>query len=314
MTYYFMGGEDVDFSPIAGPGVSTSGPTFRAGYARCSLATGGGAWRVPASYGLTVTGQMWATFRLYRSFANVAPFITFNGPGDIAALSFWNDGTIRKTVAGVTTTIGTPTGGIAFNTLTKCDIYIDFSVTGSALLYFDGDLITNTGVADVTGGQGSFAGFDLSGVGNFFSEVMWTDHDTRSLWLVTLPPTGNGATNTWDVHSVSNVDGITFNDALTDQSGTAAQIDLYAVGALPTGNFGIDAVEVVTRGVTTASAPQNIQNMVRAGGSDYNSPSFLQTATFKRNAFVWDVNPNTSVNWTQADLGSGFNVGMESIT
>lgn len=318
MAYYFIGGEDLDFSPIGGPTVSTNGATFRAGYARCSLqSTGGRAWRVPASFGLSVTGTSWLSARLWQQDGgDGAPLVTFNGPGDVAALQLRSDGSLWKIVSGVPTRLALATGIVPFQETggAKMDIEVVFNnVAGAVNVYFDGDLIT-TFSGDVTGGQASFDGFDLSGnSGGLWSEVIWADHDTRALGLVTLSPLANGATNTWDVHNVSFINEITINDAVTDQSGTPGEIELYTVGALPAGNYGIDAVEVVSRAVTASGAPQNIQDMIRAGGTDYNSSSFLQGAAFQRNAYLWTTNPNTSTFWKQADLGAGFQIGMESI-
>lgn len=310
MTYYFAGGEDLDFSPIGGPSVSTNGSTFRAGYARCSVQAGNtSSWRLPDSYGLSVTGSFWLTARLIQ--ANLSGTIwAFNGPSDIIALSFTAEGGLYKTVSGVTTLIATATGPVPYNALTKMDVFVNFGSSGSCLIYFDGDLILSYS-GDVTGGQSSFVGFDLSR-GNW-SEIIWADFDTRPLGLVTLVPTANGATDNWDVGGVSNINEITINDATSNQSGTPGQIELYTIGSLPSGNYGIDAVEVVSRAATTAGAPQHIENMVRVGGSNYVSSSYAQAAAFKRNSYIWELNPNTSAAWSPADLGAGFNIGVESL-
>lgn len=142
MSYYFVGGEDFDFSPIGGPAVVTGGSFYRTAYARCTLNAGGSqSWRVPASYGLAVTGNFWLTARLGQTTGSPGPLWTFNGPGDAAALSFWSDGTLHKTVSGVTTQIATSTGAVPFNVLTKMDVFIDFNTSGTCLVYFDGDQI-----------------------------------------------------------------------------------------------------------------------------------------------------------------------------
>jgi hypothetical protein len=314
MAYYFMGGEDLDFSPIGGPTITTNASLFRTGFARCGLATGAGQrWRVPASYGYSVTGNWWWTARLIQEMFS-GNLLIFNGPGDVAALAIDYNGNVFTITGGVPTLVSPSTGPVPFNVLTKADINVNFGSSGSITVYFDGDII-NEFTGNVTGGQSSLAGFDMgSGGTSIWSEVMWADHDTRALGLVTLPAVANGNANTWDVHAVGNIDGIQFNDAQTDQSGTALQIDQYTVGALPSGNFGIDAVEVVARAVTTSGAPQNLQLMVRAGGTNYNSSSILQGVAFQRNANIWLTNPNTSTYWQQGDLGSGFNIGVESET
>lgn len=315
MTYYFIGGEDLDFSPIGGPNILTGSQYFRAGYARCGLNSGFGSWRVPASYGLSVTGTSWVTARVYTgSGAGGVPLFTFNGPGDVAALQLRSDGSLWKIVSGTPTKLATGTGSVPFEETggAKLDIDLNFNnVSGGIDVYFDGDLIVSY-TGDTTGGQASFNGFDLSN--GVWSEVMWADHDTRALGLVTLAPVANGATNTFDVHNVSFVNEIVLNDAVTDQSGTANQIELYTVGSLPAGNYGIDAVEVVSRTVTASGAPQNLQLMVRAGGTNYNSISYGQLTSFNRDAGIWPTNPNTATFWKQADLGSGFQIGIESIT
>ena len=228
-----------------------------------------------------------------------------------AAIGYNSDGTLHKTVSGVTTVLASSTGAVPFNVLTKMDVFVDFGSSGHVLVYFDGDLICSYS-GDTTSGQASYNGFDLSG-GNW-SEVIWADFDTRPLGLITLIPAADGATDTWDVGGVSNINEVVLNDATSNQSGTASQIQLYTVqGSLPAGNYGIDAVEVVSRAATTSGAPQHIEDMIRVGGSNYLSSSFAQAAAFKRNAYVWTTNPNTSAAWTQADLGSGFQVGMESV-
>lgn len=314
MTYYFIGGEDLDFSPIGGPSVTTNPINYRSTFARCAMFAGSGQrWRVPSSYGLSVIGNWWFTARLAQQQLS-GYLIVFNGSGDVQALAIDYQGNVWTITGGVATLVSHSTGPVPFGVLTKMDVNVNFNTSGSITVYFDGDII-NTYSGNVTGGQPNLVGFDMIGGNSAWSEIMWADHDTRGLiGLITFAPTGNGNTNNWDVHSVSNVDPVTINDANSDQSGTSGQIDLYAVNGLPSGNYGIDAVEVVARAATAAGAPQHLQLMVRANGANANSGSIAQGAAFQRNANIWGTNPNTSTYWAQSDLTTAFNIGMESIT
>ena len=311
MAYYFIGGEDFDFSPLGTPSVVTASTVFRAGYARCALFAGTtGGWRVPNSYALSVRGTSWLTAELVLEAGSPVPLVIFNGPGDVNALALYTDGSIWNIITD--TSLATATSPIPLNVITKMDIEVVFSVTGSINVYFNGTLIT-TYSGDVTAGQASFNGFDLTGSG-YWSEVIWGSADTRALSLVTLSPVANGLTDTWDVGEPYYVNQITINDAFSDQSGTPGQIELYTANYLPLGNFGIDAVSLTARGVTGSGAPQNLQLTVNVGGTNYNSSDFTQGPVWQRSANEWALNPNTSAAWTIADINSaGFNIGMTSV-
>ena len=314
MANHFIGGEDLDFAPLGAPAVSGTGSLFRAGYARGSLRVNlSQGWRVPASYGISVTTAAWLTARFYNQTSGGSfPLLRFNGDTDAPIIALYNDGTLWN-VSGTPAQIATPTAPVPVNAISKLNVYYDFDTTGQINVYIDETLVVSF-TGNTTGGRAALPGLDLMGGTCYWSEVLWADYDTRGIiGVVTLVPTADGATNNWTVDAVTNVNELVLDDATSDQSGTAGQVDLYTVGALPAGNYGILAVEVVSRSATTAGAPQNLKNLVRVGGTNYPSSTYAIGAAFERNAYVWTQNPNTLAAWLPSDLGAGFNVGMESV-
>lgn len=352
----FAGGEDIDFSPPQGYksgtssgssgtpiGIGTAAGTFRAGFARCCLAVtwenNGNPVPLPIPPGLFSAGTFWLSFYVYNSVAagtdvglDMIPVEFFSADGlprlrivyTSSALSFQTINT-----AGVATTIG---GGFTASTLvvgalTKVDVFVNYSTSGSVAVYFNnvpvfsytGDITASSGLtaldSKITLGAWGSAGLASGFYG--YSEVIVSTQDTRSMSLWTLAPVANGNANTWTISAVGSVDAIETLYTASNSASAAGQIDEYEVTpAAPSGSFVV--VTVVQKAALTAgtSGPVNAEFMQRVGGVDYTSSSVTPPAgAWQTYAFNWDLNPSTTLAWQTSNFvasSSAYNIGVKS--
>jgi hypothetical protein len=346
-TVYFAGGEDIDFVLTGSSLVQTTANRFRSAYARCALAAGNvnivvntgfvtnallfsasnfwfGAQTSNQNIGTnSLNADIWEFFDA-SGIVRLRMRITTATPGGSVY-------TVQKVdAAGAATTLFTGTliwnaSGAAPNEAFKLDIHINYAVAGSIEMYynrvlqgsFTGDVTTNSVTA--------LAGFNLGGNSNtsgtsgiFWSEVMVLDVDTRSLNLQTFPPVANGNTHNFDTGTpaAANVNETVLSMATLDGSTTAAQIDEYTNGAVAAGTYAVLAFGVSALAQKGATGPSKMNLAVRTGGADFFSVDQILTTTWADYQNWWVSNPNTSADWTTAQIGStaGFNIGVKSVT
>lgn len=325
---YFVGGEDIDFTTIGGPTIETTS-FYRTAFARCSLHIASNAQFFlahNAMNGGTGLSSWWFTARVSAQSNAGGPLVAFNDTSDRNRLylnvnSSSNLLLFKKTIAGVATQLAT--GTVALNTTLpaapqKLDIQVSsYGAAGTVNVYIDGVLaLTFTG--DITTDaatvlNGFVLGASLSRA--YWSEVIVADTDTRSMSLATLAPVANGNADTFDVGGVSNVSEVVNDDATVNASGTNGQIQQYTVEALPSGTFGVVAVAVSARAECGLTGPVHLELGVRTGSSDFWSSNFNLTTAMAGYQNIWTTNPDTTANWTTADLANaGFNIGLKSVT
>jgi hypothetical protein len=276
--------------------------------------------------------SFWFTARLYFSSVN-------NTATSCDLLSFL-DGGVRRLVicnvnassaqirlvkqdnAGTKTTLVTSSLLISSGALYKVDVQvINYGVSGTVNVYFDGVLwLTYTGDL-TTNGSSSLSGFAMGSYSNittpaFWSEVITASVDTRALSVVTLPPLANGNAFNWTTGTTTDLSEVTLNDATLATSATAGQVAQSTVTSTGiTGNPIIQAVVVSARVQKGSSGPTKADLGVRTAATDYWSADIVLPAALDRISNVWEMNPNTSAPWTYTDLtAAGFNVGVKSVT
>jgi hypothetical protein len=145
----------------------------------------------------------------------------------------------------------------------------------------------------------------VGGSGEFWEIIMTEGQSTVGSRVGYSLANGAGTNAGW-TGAFSAVNPAVCTDATNNTSGTAAQKSTYAFGdiTVPATNT-IRSVWQWIRGKNDGSAPSNIKVVCRSAGTDYpgaaNVPGI--TTTFKALPGRFDVDPATSVAWTQ----TGFN-------
>jgi hypothetical protein len=230
----------------------------------------------------------------------------------------------KRTAAGVATSLGTFAYTMAANVLYKWDFQVVGAVAGTFNIY-----ITQNGASvlqvfsfsgdTTTDGAGQLIAYHAYGSGLTgqiafsWSEGIAASTDTRQYGLVTLVPTANGNTHTFDTGSpaAANINEVILNDATLDGSSVAGQIDQYTIGTLPAGAWSILDIAVSAR-MLTGSGPAHMDIGVRSGSTlaDYWSPDIALTAVFTIYQYDWPTDPSTSAGW----LALPVNIGLRSVT
>jgi hypothetical protein len=329
-TILFAGGEDLDFMSIGSPiGVNTSN-CYNSTYARESVYTtnNSGAYYLVTPV-FTSSSTVWAHFDFSSCTGNGAnqniPWVVFNDSSGVTRiyLQFANGSApapvkIYKENAALTSTLlATSTSTIFFNSLGTIDIYINYGVSGTITVYQNGSQIVTYSGDTTTDGNTALAQLELgSAVTNntFYSQVIVSTTDSRTMHLATITPVANGNTMAW-TGAVGNINTASYNDADTISSAASGQIGEFTASALPSGTFSIQAVVQSARAEATTGGPQNLKFDTRTGGTSYQSANQTLSTAFALYQYIWATNPNTSVAWTTSDLGAaGFNLGVESQT
>jgi hypothetical protein len=339
-TVYWAGTQDIDFTFFGSAIVDTNAGRHRPGFVTTGINPGSAIttdWveTIPAFNQST----FWVGFRTCNSFAagnvtNAIPLALLDSSRITRIrLRFTSGGNpnnmvVEKvTAAGVATTLITITGLVwdipstGFEA-TKMDLFVNYAVAGSISIYYKGILLGSFTGDVTTDSVTSLAAvrFGNTGSGNsyFVSECMVLNVDTRACSLNAFLPVANGNTHNFDTGSpaAANVNETPFNDSTVDGSTTANQIDQYTNAAVATGSFSVLAFGVVARALKGVSGPTKIDLNVRTGGSDFFSADMPLTTFWQTYSNWWSQNPNTSADWTTAQIGnaSGFNIGVKSIT
>jgi hypothetical protein len=332
-TIYFAGGEDVDFYQQGGGAVDTTAGKFRSTYARCGLkvlgvtgSQGENYWQnwVPFS-----ASAFWFTGQTISSTSGLAignPLVEFLDSSNIVRLRLSGAGTAARwkveklNSVGAATQLGSDfTMVYSSTTLDKLDIDINYAGAGTFTVYmngvqmftFSGDVTTDgvAALANIRLKDESLTGF---GGQRWWSEVIVTDSDTRSMNLQTLAPVANGNTHNFDTGTpaAANVNEIVLNDATIDGSTAAGQIDEYTIPAIAPGTFSILAIGVSLRAQTGLSGgPAHVDLAVRSGGTDYFSANKALIVAFADFQNWWSTDPNTAAAWASLPQ----NIGAKSV-
>lgn len=331
--------EDCDLVSTAGNVTYTNNSTyFRSGYARGALSVNGSSTADPPGIRFRVldfssaSSEFWLTGRVYYGSATIIDGIQLirflDGSGVarlvIRTVSASNQLKIStRTGAGSFSDLATSTTYIAPNGSQKLDIYVKYAGdgTGQVTCYANGvSFLTYTG-ANTTDGATTLAGVEFSSFAtsavnpSYWSEVVAATTDTRAMGLVTLTTSTAGNAQQW-TGTASNVNQNTItNDAQFVYSATANQIEQFKPGALPAGNWTVDAVVMAARALRGSQGPQNLQFVTRIGSTDYTSASQQPSTSFGNLRSIQETNPGTSTAWITSDLAdTNLQYGVKSIT
>lgn len=333
MTAIWAGAEDIEYVSVGGAGISTTSTNYRAVMGtRCALVADGSSkfWQSILPYAETT---FWWSGRVVASQSDNSAdriLLVFLDSGLIArikiiALGDFNWGVYKVNASSTATKIGntfyypiSATDGVC----DKIDIRINYAVAGSIDIYvnlinvfsFAGDCTTDS----VTTLCGHRLG-GINSIGNcYWSETWVDDADTRSQGLASFSPVANGNANTFDTGapSASNINETTLDVTTLNGSSTAAQIDQYTNGAVPSGTLDIKALVVSAYAQKGASGPSKMDLGVRTGGSNYWGSDKTLTTAWSNYQEIFSTNPGTSAAWLKSDIGnaSGFNIGVKSVT
>lgn len=187
-------------------------------------------------------------------------------------------------------------------------------------LFVDGELVSSATVTH-TWFNGKdiktveFQGGNGSTYSEYFSEFVIADEDPRGWRIATLAPNADGSTVAWggsyvDIDEIGEPDD---NDYIT--SATAGQTELFGLSNLSAAgqNMAVKALVLTGRMRKGDTGPQNVQAVVRTGGVDYTGASVAAlTGSFSVRRTVWAQNPNTSADWTVAQV-QNLEAGFKSV-
>lgn len=339
MTWFFIGGEDSEFSGIGTTSIDTTTTFRRASYARCSLkvsatssSSNSQGWYCVNGFG--ARSSFWMTARYYCTPPSFTTMVAgsvmlsfFSGAArrlwvtfDTGSNLFWK--LYKRDAAGTDTVLATSSTAVATSSLNKIDVFVNYAVAGSFQLYVGGILVLSYSGDVTTNSATTLDNFALGHMGAnnnqhdmYWSEVAVADVDTRGIdGIVTLVPTGAGNSSGW-TGAYTDVDETTLSaDAMT--SATANQLSQFTVtqqGAL-SGTVSIGAVCVSARTHKGSTGPQNLQLNVRTGGADFQSSTVALGGDFKAAQGIFTTNPNTGAAWAASEITAvGFNIGLKSI-
>ena len=165
MNVYWCGGEDIDFT-LTGAAAGADGATFDSAWARASVNPGNGVttWPLtnsisnPASFGNRSSFWVHASFYQASSNATTASSIVMAlaDSGGVARILVRGTGTngqlklSSRNAAGTITDFSgavTASGAFSTSTLTKIDLFVNYSSSGQVTLYINGIAAADTGAS-----------------------------------------------------------------------------------------------------------------------------------------------------------------------
>jgi hypothetical protein len=349
-TIYFAGGEDIDFYTVGiqpwDVGWSTLSAVYRNDWSRGAVSvqnlTNGGSFPDDPNFAhfnvsptFTPVNDFWfhsQTYILDSSNENGYNALGF-GKDNVWRLALQGTGTngslklVKRDSVGVITTLVTSAAGV-FNGqglfgggMLQFDIHIVYSTTGSITFYLNG---TNTPVMTFTGDVTTdgetelnqfFMGTAWSATIYYYSEIIVTDTDSRAMSLLTLPPVANGNTQDW-IGTADDINEAQIDDTNFINTDTADEIaEFTCPTTIPFGSWDVQAVFQSGRFNIGLDGPQHFQfvNRPASGSTDYFTANFDPAPAIQNFHYQWPVNPDTGLQWTIADIGAGFNLGVKSI-
>lgn len=327
MTILFVGAEDCDASYRNGMVFDTStGGTRRTSYVRGCFAGWGqdpGALdpnpgRVTFLKWSAAASSFWVSFQ-YKSMVRpgngTQVFVFRDGSGVSRLILRGTGGTTyklsKRSAVGTITDIGTFSAGDSlFSNLTKVDINVNYSSSGSVALYYDGVLQSTVSGNLLTDSATDLQQFEAGayywyGDGKMFiSEVIVSTADTRAMSLATLTSSTAGAAQYWTGIATNVNQASLTDDSLYIYTTGNNSVQQYKPGPLPSGNFSVKAVVHSARALVGATGPQHLAFVTRVGSTDYDSADYAPANSFGGVQHIQETNPSTSSAWAVADLAS----------
>lgn len=329
MAIYFMGGEDIDFSPLGTVSVQTGAGNFRSDFARCALGVAGGAplangWRGAFS---APANAFWFGLRAVVSSASLAA-----DPGQpLVVLSTSGSKRLGLSVSsGMTLVLGTwdSTGaytkliasaaGAVPSTLFKLDAQVLYATTGQVRVFvnqvevitYAGD-ITRSGATNLDSIQLACPSTDASVTS--FSEIFVTDRDSRTLMLKTHAPVNDAGGNQW-TGNYQQVADVTADETTVISTNATDQVSSFPVTQLPTGsNLAIRGFKIAGYAARGETGPSKLDLGVVTNNTTSFGPDAAIDTGWTRIGQVFENNPVTNAQWTSAEINA-LSISVKSKT
>lgn len=151
--------------------------------------------------------------------------------------------------------------------------------------------------------------------GAYVSQMILATESTIGAKLVQHALSSDGDTSDWvgdytDVNTSAN--SIIASDTLIT-SDTADQLQLANFDSLPAHSLyvrGLGINAIAKRGTT---GPANLRAVVKTASTEYESASKALTIGYQSIAHIWEVNPNTTGDWSDAEIAAA-QIGVKSKT
>lgn len=334
---YLRAGEDVCITYVGTGGNDNTASRFRSGWARGSMSVtqNSGSADPPANRITTGTfdsaqSNFWLHFQALSSGSTTVSgqqALIMRSPDGVSRLLLRQTGNTnelklsKRNSAGTITDLATFTSTWTGNTLYKVDIDVSYAVSGHVNIYFNSTLFcTYTG--DTTTDSATqinaveFATWSSINP-NYYSEIIVSDTDTRTMGLFSMVPLATGVDTGWTTTTVGNINKLTISDSTFINSATANQVVGYTQTAVPAGSYNVLELSVWARADKGASGPTQLQAMFRPGSGstdNFGSTVALTSSFVNYKLNVWTVNPNNSQALVIADISTSTNIGLKSIT
>ena len=324
MTIYFAGHE-ADTLALSGAAYVTTAGTFDADYSRASIEVSlseSATIDIPSLLGDADATGWWlhiyihpvdpyqdahtALLSVYDDVGNESVSLTFSNGAMSQKLFSYQSTTATTELSGFTMASGGyhlidlhcyTSGGDSF-----LDVYIGGALTKTTTRTTD----SNTGLSQV-----KLFGAVLSSAREVhFSEIIIADTDIRGHRVKTLVPNADGANTDW-TGAYTDIDEI-----IPDGSGIAANavgdIETYATAGL--GDLaGMGIAAVCVNGLVSGNGTNDVQAVIRKGGTNYFSSDIGITTGLLPYVTVWNTDPSTGGSWGTDDL-SAVEFGFKAVT
>lgn len=336
-TILWAGGEDLDFTTVGTVSPDQTVGRFRPAYARGAMmvaqdtASLQNAIKNIVTFGPAQT--LWFSAQGYGGNAGVGGNVYFalTDASNVQRLQivYLNASSFVRLQkvdgAGTATTLTTGSLIVATSLLKKIDIFINYSSGGGSFAYYENGTALASFSGNVTTDQqtgltGFIAGNVVGNSTSWWSEMIVSTGDTRSMGLYTGYASGVGNTNTWTVNSASSLWQAVNPWAVTDVGNiavsTTSQLAEYTMSTLISGAFAVQAVISSVRALAgTSGTVQGFAHVVRTAATDYSSGTQQLLTSMSDYQNVWSGNPSTGANWQMSDLENpAFNFGVVSET
>lgn len=148
---------------------------------------------------------------------------------------------------------------------------------------------------------------------NRYSQFIIADESTINMRFYQRPPTAAGSSAGFS-GTFADIDDPALN--LTDFISTSNNdaVSTFTAAARPFSGFAIRAVVVSANARRGVAGPQSMQLAIRQGGIDYFGPTIPLTLGFGKYNQLMELNPATSLPWTDSEAGSAaLEFGIKSI-
>jgi hypothetical protein len=137
------------------------------------------------------------------------------------------------------------------------------------------------------------------------SEIIVADEPTVNMRVLTRPAIANGALTDWN-GPVTNINELQLSDANGIDTGLIDQLRSFTIDT-PTGisNVSVRAVCIGARASSNGTSPDEIQGLLRIGGSNFFSSNILLSAGITGRSIIFNTNPATGVGFTLGDINAG---------